>query len=436
MLATPKSEQDDFLQLVTQLYGEIALKDGLKRVRAKAWDRFLELGLPKRSLEVYSYIRLRNLFSRSFGPATVESLTKEQLVPYLYPECHNSVLVFVNGAFQPGLSSLANLPKKVVIDTLGEAMLSFGAFLDNHWTKTAKDEKDPFAILNAALHPSGAFIYLPPQTVVEQPIQILNLLTSAAQKSLVMPRVQVFAGRQAEVTLAETVIEMDCSGYCLNQVTDIVLEEGANVKFISESSSLSPDAWHFNALRSTLKRDSHLKAVSFTDGAMTVRNDYHVTLTGEGGDACLNGVSMLDEKREAHTNILIDHQAPNCRSNQLFKNVLTDIARSSFEGKIYVRQAAQKTEAYQLNNNLILSDKANADSKPNLEIFADDVKASHGATVGQLDAEQLFYCRTRGYSLDEARNLLVHGFCEEVIDLIPLPSVLQRLSDRAKIFLV
>lgn len=434
MLAKPRSEQDEFLQLVTQVYGDIALKDALKRLRAKSWDRFLQLGLPSRSLEVYRYIRLRSLFGHVYEPGQSAEISKADLESYIYPECRQSVIVFVNGYFQPSLSDTAALPSKVVVSTLNDAMRSYSAFLDNHWAKTTKDENDPFAVLNAALHPQGAFVYLPPQTIVSAPVQVLNLITSS--KTLIMPRLLLFVGRQSEVTIAETAIELNCSGYCLNQVTECVIEEGAHAKFFSESSGLSPDAWHLNALRASLKRDSTLKAVAFTDGAMTVRNDYHVTLTGEGGDACLNGVCMLDEKREAHTNILMDHQAPSCRSNQLFKGVLTDVSRSSFEGKIYVRQAAQKTEAYQLNNNLILSDKANADSKPNLEIFADDVKASHGATVGQLDPEQLFYCRTRGYSEDEARNLLIHGYCEEVIDLITIPSVHERLTARARRFLV
>ncbi len=429
-------EQDEFLQLVTQLYGDIALKDGLKRLRAKAWDRFLELGLPSRSLEVYRYIRLRNLFSRSFRSIESETLSSEQVAPFVYPECQESFLVFVNGTFQPTLSNVSGVPKKVVISALGEAVQSFGTFLDNHWTKSIKEETDPFVALNAAVHPSGAFVYLPPQTEVIAPIQIINILGPKAQQAVVLPKVLVFVGRQSEVTIAETTVELGCSGYCLNQVTELVIEEGAHAKVITETSGLSADAWHLSALRGSLKRDASLKVINFTDGAMTVRSDLHVTLLGENAEACLNGVWMLDDKREAHTNVMIDHQAPNCRSNQLFKGVLTDISRSSFEGKIFVRQAAQKTEAYQLNNNLILSDKANADSKPNLEIFADDVKASHGATVGQLDEDQLFYCRARGYSLDEARNLLVHGFCEEVIDLIPLPSVLQRLSSRARRFLV
>jgi Fe-S cluster assembly protein SufD len=153
---------------------------------------------------------------------------------------------------------------------------------------------------------------------------------------------------------------------------------------------------------------------------MTTRHDYRVAMSGENSEALLHGLLTLKDRREAHNNILIDHQAPHCRSNQLFKGVLSDVSRSSFEGKILVRQEAQKTEAFQLNNNLLLSERANADSKPNLEIFADDVKASHGATIGQLNAEHLFYLKTRGLRDIEAKKLLVNGFCREILDLIPI----------------
>lgn len=144
---------------------------------------------------------------------------------------------------------------------------------------------------------------------------------------------------------------------------------------------------------------------------------------------------MLSDKRESHTHIFMEHQAPNCRSYQLFKSVLNDFSRSSFEGKIMVRQAAQKTEAFQLNNNLILNDHAHADSKPNLEIFADDVKASHGATIGQLDGDQLFYMKTRGFSDATAKNLLIYGFCEQVIEMIPLASLREEISAKVRSYL-
>ncbi len=182
MLASPRSDQDEFLDLVTQLYGEIALKDGLKRVRAEAWEKFQQLGLPTRQAEVYRYIRLRNLFSRNFAIATPETLSLSEISQYIYPESQQSVIVFINGVFQPDLSNTTALPKKVEITSLEEAMYSFSTFLDNQWAKIIKEESDPFAILNAATHPSGVFIYLPPQTVVEAPLQILNILTSQAEK--------------------------------------------------------------------------------------------------------------------------------------------------------------------------------------------------------------------------------------------------------------
>jgi Fe-S cluster assembly protein SufD len=166
--------------------------------------------------------------------------------------------------------------------------------------------------------------------------------------------------------------------------------------------------------------------VSVTDGAASVRQDFQVALKGENGEAFLNGVWMLKEKREAHVHVIVDHQAPNCHSNQMFKGVLDDNSRSSFEGKILVRSEAQKTDAYQLNNNLLLSNACLAQSKPNLEIFADDVKASHGSTVGQLNKEQLMYMRMRGIPEKEARALLVFGFMEQIIEMITIPSILDK----------
>lgn len=434
MLTTPPSEQEGFLKLARNLYDAIALKDNLKRIRAHAWDHFCHLGLPSRSMEVYRCIKLKSLFGQTWQPAVKTDVTTEQIAAHLLPECQKSHLVFINGHFVPELSDLSGLPSKIVVSPLDEAVTAYGALFTNYWALTGKEEKNPFAAFNTAAHPKGAFLYIPPQTIAAAPLQLLHIIT--ASNTINMPRMMLFVGKQAEITLVQTIAEVQASGYLVNQMSEVVVEESAHVKFFSESHNLSSDAWLLNALRATLKRDSTLTSVSFTDGAMTVRDDYQVSLTGEGGHACLNGVWMLDEKREAHTHVLIDHQAPNCTSNQLFKGVLTDVSRSSFEGKIYVRQAAQKTQAYQLNNNLVLSDKANADSKPNLEIFADDVKASHGATVGQLDEEQLFYCLTRGYSQEEARNLLIYGFCEEVIDKISVPSIHQRLSNRASQFLV
>lgn len=432
MIAQPGLEQETFKVLLDRCRAQSGSDDPLERMRQKAWQHFLTIGLPSKHHEAFRYLKLRQLFSQSYQPAEETVLSADQISSWIYPECRQSVLVFVNGYFSTQLSCTDALPVKVVVSTLQEATHTFGTFLNNHWTKTLKDETDPFAVLNASLHPRGAFLYIPPKCIVDKPIQILHVIDGEDRLQMLMPRLQVFVGAQSQVTMIQSQKNRSGTGCFVNQTTDIALEEGANVHFTQALCDESPLSWHLDALRATLKRDSLLKTVCVTEGSATVRTDYRIALTGENAECLLNGVSMLENKQEAHAHIFMEHQAPHCRSFQLFKNVLTDFSRSSFEGKIMVRQAAQKTEAFQLNNNLILNDHAHADSKPNLEIFADDVKASHGATVGQLDAEQLFYLKTRGFSDAEAKNLLVFGFCEQVIEMITLPSLREEFSKRAR----
>lgn len=430
-----EQELELFQTLLNNLYALNDQNDILQKVRVKAWDHFLELGLPTRRDDVYRYVRLRNYFAQPYVASSVTQVNFDTIAKYVLPECQQSVIVFVNGHYQPSLSKLTALPKKVSVESLTSAMKTFSSFLNSQWARSLKEETDPFAVLNAALHKEGVFLYLPPKTVVEAPIQILNVIDTQSEAMLLMPRLQMFVGAQSEVSLVSTAVHLTGERYGINQVADVVIEEDAHVKLTQIACDKADDIWYFDAVRAILKRNSTFKTIAVTDGAATVRNDYRVALTGENAETSLNGVWMLNGKREAHTHVLIDHQAPNCRSNQLYKGALNDFSRSAFEGKILVRQAAQKTEAFQLNNNLLLSDRANADSKPNLEIFADDVKASHGATVGQLDKEQIFYMKTRGFSESSAKNLLVHGFCQEVIDLIPIESVQQEMRAKAHHYL-
>lgn len=400
-------------------------------LKTKAWQRFQELGLPTRQHEAFQYMRLRALFSIPFCAAEKKEILPD-ISPYLYPECTQSVLVFVNGCYSPKLSNLEALPKQVVLAPMDVAAKTYGVLFNNHWTKFLKEEKDPLTMLNAALQQDGLFLYVPPKTVVESPIQILNIVDQ--ENCTVFPRLQLYVGANSQISLNASTIQCASKSALINFAVDFTIEENAHVTY-GQFNQVDSDAWYFHSVRAHLKKHSTFKTVNVTEGSAAVRYDYLVTLAGENAEASLNGVWMLSDKKEAHTHVLIEHQAPNCRSNQLFKGVLDDFSRSSFEGKILVRQEAQKTEAFQLNNNLLLSDRTHADSKPNLEIFADDVKASHGATVGQLDPEQLFYMNTRGFDLDTARNLLVYSYCKEVLDLIPLVSLQEALKNKAKHFL-
>ncbi len=430
MMAQSDVGQEQFLKHLENRFKAYGIDDPLQKARARAWDQFLELGLPAVKSEVFRYIKLKQLFSRSFGEAP--RLMPKSINGIVYPECQHSVLVFVNGRFSPELSNTKGIPEKVVILPLHKAIKTYGTLLSNAWGKGIKDEIDPFVALNLALHEEGVFIYVPPKTVIEAPIQCVNILDSDSAQAMMMPRIQLFAGTNAELKLVNVLKTVAGDAGWVNQVLDIALDEGARLHLTQTVEGAAENLWHFDALRATLKRDSSLKTVLATEGAATVRNDYKVQLNGENGEALLNGVWMLRDKREAHVHVMMDHQAPNCRSMQLYKGVLNDLSRSGFEGKIMVRKPAQKTQAFQLNNNLLLSDRAHADSKPNLEIFADDVKASHGATVGQVDAEQLFYMKTRGFSEIDAKNLLVYGFCQEVVGMIPVASVWEDVSKRAK----
>lgn len=435
-MSSPTETINTFQHSLESLFQQVSPGDPLQKMKSRAWDTFRQQGLPGARSEAFRYLHLRRLFAQQYALSHATTVTREQISAFIYPECAQSVLVFVNGHYQPALSDLRALPKKMSVSTLPEAMRTYGTFLNSQWSRAEKEEEDPFTILNSALHRDGVFVYLPPKTIVEAPIQILHVTDTAATPMFILPKISLFTGAHSEATVVTSYATLSGSRYCTSQATDIALEEGARIRYIQTShEAAAADCWHFESLRAHLKRDSNLMALCASEGSAAVRYSYRVALAGENAEASLNGVWMLDGSREMHTHVTVDHQAPNCRSMQLYKGVLNGTSRSSFEGKILVQQEAQKTDAFQLNNNLLISDRAQANSKPNLEIFADDVKASHGSTVGQLDAEQLFYMKTRGFSEAAAKNMLIYSFCQEVIDKVPVESLRKALTQRSKAWL-
>jgi Fe-S cluster assembly protein SufD len=376
-------------------------QDGLNRVRQKGWDHFQKIPLPKK------WNHLPVLQASNFTPSSLSFKS-----PYR--------LVFVNGFFKKELSCFPNDPK-VIIQDLKQGMGSFGAYLNNHFSETTKWEKNSFAHLNLALFQEGALIYLSPNTVLDHPLEIVYVVEGSGV--MVTPRVHLFAGKGAEISILETYIENGVETF-FNPLSEFVLDVNAKVHVTSDKSQSSENFYRFSTTRATLKKASSFTHVLVTSGSLFGLEDIQVTLNGEGAEANLMGAWKLEKKGEAHINVQVRHAAPNCRSRQLYKGALFDRSRSSFEGKIFVESQAQKTDAFQLNNNLLLSEHAHADARPNLEIFADDVKASHGATVGQLDEEVLFYLKTRGMGEAEAQALFIHGFLQEVLSEMRIPCVL------------
>jgi Fe-S cluster assembly protein SufD len=370
----------------------ILTEDALLPWRKKAYERFIsfdsKLSLPE--------------------PAGKGVISLDQIESSILPECKSSYIVLVDGHLDLELSKL---PEDLTCISLAASLKSYGLFLQNRWSRLSDD---PLLALNVALG-HGAFIYIS-QSIPK--LQILHVLTSS---NLVSARLQITAGKSIEATIVQTHLHLNEQTHS-NTSIDIAVEVNAQLNFY-EVAIMPEKAWFNTSIRATQKKDSNLKVFHGTDGSQSTRFSATTELLEDNSHFTVSGLAMLNDERKSNMHVLVDHAAPHCTSRQQIKMVLNDHSRSDFEGKIYVRQAAQKTQAYQLNNNLILSESAVALTQPNLEIFADDVKASHGATVAQLSGDELFYLQTRGIPAKEAKAMLTHAFCRQLIDELPITSI-------------
>ncbi len=403
-----------FLDQLTQHFSEKIVKAHplFKKLHQAGWERFKTIGLPTKQVESYQYLPLSQFYIQSYEMAKLHKPT-ELKIPSEYKD---SSLVFVDGIFMPQLSHFDGLGKEIVILPLEEAMKRFGHLIQTRLFENTKKENDPFVSLNLALMQSGIWIYIPPHVHIEKPIYMIHLSTQPS--SAIFPRVQIVLGQNARLTWILSMNSDHEETYWSNFVSECYLEEQSELTLYLATDS-HERAWHLDAFRGHLKTQSKFKALILNRGGACVRQDIQITLAGEKADAEIKGLWLLDEKRQAHTYVKMEHQAPSCRSMQHLKGVLADNSQSSFEGKIYIHQEAQHTEAYQLNHNLLLGAHAISNIKPNLEIFADDVKATHGATVSQVKKDQLLYLKTRGIPEPVARSLLVEGYCQEILDQAP-----------------
>lgn len=429
------SEQS-FLAHLQRHYEQRLNADALKPFREKGWQQLVSLGLPSKKHEAYRYVSLKELYLSSFDFSTELPLeSKSHIEDAILPECKHSHIVFIDGRLSLEWSDISALPAQTVLLPLSQAFRTHSGFLTNQLLRSLKEEKDPFANLNFALQTNGAFFYLPPKIEVTTPVQCLHVLSSSKPQSA-PSRLHLILGAGSKLRWIATYLPIrEDISHLVMPATEISLDECASLHWLSILDTM-PTSWHLESVRATVKKNAQFNSFSVTTGAKALRQSYRVELQGENSEANLNGLWMLRRNRTAHTHVTIEHVAPHTHSMQLFKGVLNDISHSSFEGKILVQKEAQKTDAYQLNNNLILSQGAIANSKPNLEVFADDVKASHGATVSQLDEEQLFYLSTRGIGKNEASHLLVGGFCREMIEQIPYLSVLKKMQRHIETFVL
>lgn len=406
----------------------------VKRLRESAFARFEQLGWPTVADEDWKYTNVAPIAKTNFAPVIEQPegarITAAQLEPFVYAEARRSQLVFVNGIYQAELSSLDALPEGVVMEMMDA--LRGGApgeeVVREHLIGSADSVENAFTALNTAYLASGAFVLIPRDTRVEAPIHLLFLSDSGQTPALSSQRVLVIAGRGSEATIIESYASLrDDAVYLTNAVVEIVLEDDARLNHYKVQNE-SQQAFHVATTTAELGRSSSFNATTITLGAALSRHDINIKLDTEGAECWIDGLYMVSTGQHADTHSLIDHRSPHCTSHQLYKGILDGKSRAVFNGKVFVRAGAQATDAMQTNKNLLLSGDARVDTKPQLEIFADDVKCAHGATVGQLEEEQLFYLASRGMHLDMARNLLTYGFAEEVIDKIKIESIKAQLD--------
>lgn len=379
--------------------------------RAEAWKRFLAKGLPQKNEEQFRYLALRELYEHTFSkPQGAHSYA---LSPVESGVCR---IVLLDGMLSQSLSHLELLPKEIVLCTLAEAQRSYGVLLKNKASKLMQDEcSSSLSTLNHALHDEGLFLYIPPRLTFKHRIEIIELYSSSTS-ALYFPKYSIYLGKEASAHITMQVQNVYReSMHFVNRLVEAHLDAQSHLQIQAEFLEVGR-CWYFDQVTSFLKRDASFRYLSCDTGSKLLRQDFRVDLLEENAEVFLKGLSLLKKKDQSHQCVRVRHLAPGCRSSQHFKGVLFDQAVLSFEGKIWVDPAAQKTEAYQLSNHLILGEGARAYSKPNLEIFADDVKASHGATVAQLNQEEIFYLKARGLSSPDAKKILVSGFCKTLLE--------------------
>jgi len=391
----------------------------LEKFNKAAFEKFEKLKFPDRKHEMYTFVGTKELVSTSFALGEAGTITINQADAMTNPASKNSRIVFVNGAYSESLSDLSGLGEGISLEPLSESIGK--KEVSDYLLESLENENDVFAALNGALLTNGLVLEIAEKAAFKAPLQILYLATDSDSPTVHCPRLLVLARRSSALD-----IDVKFSGggdhSFVNATMDVILEENARISFTQFQNN---SAWHLSKLKASLKRDSRFLVSSAMAGAKLARCHYEMWLNEPGAELQLNNLSVLRGEEQAHNYVQIHHKAEHCTSAQLFRNIVDDKARSSVDGTVVVHPGAQLTSSDQLINNLMLSDDCRADNKPNLKIYADDVKCTHGATVGQVDEEQVFYLKTRGLSEATARTLLTRSFAESLIETAQSQEVAQ-----------
>jgi Fe-S cluster assembly protein SufD len=403
----------------------------MKELRQRAISSFEQTGFPVRKEEQYKYTHLEPVFDGElafdFAPRRI-SFDDNELFRCDVPMLDSHVLTVLNGFYyHPDAPSLHVLENGIIYGSLREAILQFPDLVAAYIGKNASLQHESFVSLNTAFSQDGIFIYIPDNQRLEKPIQVIHLLLSD-KNQMVHHRNLFIVGKNstAQVIICDHTLSPHM--YLTNSVTEVHTGENADLDLLRLQNEHNNSCQVTNTWI-TQERDSRCQHGTVTLHGGLVRNNLHIRMVGEGAQTNALGLFLIDKMQHVDNYTVIEHASPHCTSSQHYKGVLDDTSTGAFNGKIHVYPDAQKTEAFQTNNNILLTDTAKMHSKPQLEIYADDVRCSHGATVGQLDEDALFYLQSRGISKDESRLMLMNAFANEVISRIKQPALQDRISD-------
>lgn len=410
-------------------FGQLVSEDSFSTLRKEAVNGFKSSTFPTKRDEEWKYTNISPILKQEFTPSPIRKVDVDKLTTieeYKINGLDSHLLVFINGIFNNELSDIGNVENGIIIDNFYNQSKNNAAFLNSHLKNKISDDNS-FNLLNITFTYDGFVIYIPKGKVIEKPIHILNIASDTENKPLIQPRNLIVAEENSQANIITEYVGNTGAEYFTNILTDISVAENSKVTFFKIQNE-SSTAYHIDKTEITQKESSVFNHFSLSFGSKIARNDINTKLDGENIELHLFGLYLGNQDQHIDHHTFIDHAKPNCESNELYKGILDDKAHGVFSGKILVNQIAQKTNAFQSNKSVLLSDEASVDSKPQLEIYADDVKCSHGATVGKLDDQAYFYIRSRGVPAEAARSMLIRAFVDDIISQIRIIPLQEKIN--------
>ncbi len=401
----------------------------LKALREAGAEAFKTLGFPTTRNEDWHYTSVSAIASAQYAPAIerpVGTLDAATLAPYTFGGTW-PLVVFLNGRFAPTLSQLEALPAGIRVMDLATASAQEPELLGRFLGTAAPADRDGFTALNAAFAGEGTVIHVAKEMVIEHPVHVLHVMDAQGANLMSHPRHVMVVERHAKASVVESYVALADVPYFTNAVVEAFVEDGATLNVVRIQRE-SRQAHHVGTVEARQGRDSHFLTFTFQTGAALSRSNIYTVLGGEGCGCTINGLYMLDGEQHGDHQTRVEHAKENCFSREQYKGLLDGASHGVFNGKVYVHPEAQKTDGKQTNHTLLLSDKAQIDAKPQLEIFADDVKCTHGATVGRMDETSLFYLKSRGVGKTLAKQLLMYAFAADVLETIDNPTIVEALE--------